>query len=290
MMFQSTPPRGGRPRLPMAGAVVDRCFNPRPRAGGDRAGESDASADADVSIHAPARGATAAARRRCARRRCFNPRPRAGGDWQRWPSRSSHGRVSIHAPARGATARVGAICGVDCSVSIHAPARGATSRALHAAAPSSSVSIHAPARGATVPVATRSCVLACFNPRPRAGGDQHDVHAHACGSVSIHAPARGATICRKHVRAGLEFQSTPPRGGRRAAQDVLQARDGFNPRPRAGGDDCRDDQRQAVSVSIHAPARGATVESRVPRHGQQFQSTPPRGGRPHGADRAAARA
>ncbi len=71
--FQSTPPRGGRPR--------QRSFNPRPRAGGDMS----VSCETRVSIHAPARGATEMPMDefdpcRGATLQCFNPRPRAGGD------------------------------------------------------------------------------------------------------------------------------------------------------------------------------------------------------------------
>ena len=77
----------------------------------------------------------------------------------------------------------------------------------------------------------------------------------------------------------------------------------FNPRPREGGDGCRDDgYHRRLSISIHAPARGATPcrgKSRGdtwhfnprPREGGDmscpdltgtillFQSTPPRGER-----------
>ena len=78
-MFQSTPPRGGRrpdrgrggspgcfnPR-PRAGGdtttptcqMAQSCFNPRPRAGGDANGYIEEVTNG-VSIHAPARGATA---------------------------------------------------------------------------------------------------------------------------------------------------------------------------------------------------------------------------------------
>ncbi len=81
---------------------VSKCFNPRPRAGGDsekgirgctmtrfqstppRGGRPDESynphVDVHVSIHAPARGATGRLRRFYRGRRSFNPRPRAGGD------------------------------------------------------------------------------------------------------------------------------------------------------------------------------------------------------------------
>ena len=82
--FQSTPPHGGRP--PVARVLQGRQsggFNPRPRTGGDpfrttwpRTGRNE------VSIHAPARGATYA--------------DGEGTVLDQWG-------VSIHAPARGAT-------------------------------------------------------------------------------------------------------------------------------------------------------------------------------------------
>ena len=59
----------------------------------------------------------------------------------------------------------------------------------------------------------------------------------------------------------------------------------FNPRPRTGGDALTTTTfALAASVSIHAPARGATgkrLESFPPT--DQFQSTPPHGGRPSSA-------
>ena len=101
------------------------------------------------------------------------------------------------------------------------------------------------------------------------------------------------------------FQSTPPRGGRRVFFGFFRvARNRFNPRPRAGGDILLTDVRNlAKAVSIHAPARGATilggeywadvkVSIHAPARGATgvlepspyfmlFQSTPPRGGRLH---------
>ena len=77
--FQSTLPRGERPGC-FSGVGYATCsFNPRSRAGSDVVNE-DETAAGNVSIHAPARGATA----------CRVPQ---GSDC----------RVSIHAPARGAT-------------------------------------------------------------------------------------------------------------------------------------------------------------------------------------------
>ncbi len=99
--FQSTPPRGGRP-VPL-GPVI---------------------AITDISIHAPARGATYAGGAGSQSVIHFNPRPREGGDGGAELSRRG-GIISIHAPARGATGIVKN--GLDLhNISIHAPARGAT--------------------------------------------------------------------------------------------------------------------------------------------------------------------
>ncbi len=99
--------------------------------------------------------------------------------------------------------------------------------------------------------------------------------------VSIHAPAQGATP------------------GWRCS---IRSRGGFNPRPRAGGDQRQGGARGVgVAVSIHAPAQGATgqyssrvdgiyVSIHAPAQGatsnfplcashDMFQSTPPRRGR-----------
>ena len=146
---------------------------------------------AEVSIHAPARGATGIGSKRLA--------------WQ---------KVSIHAPARGATFGIvlaykhygmfqsthprGVRHYLDClyrfyiNVSIHAPARGATLSAKDHIE-RYAVSIHAPARGATGMVEAGSMVL-----QP----------------VSIHAPARGATKCLSLAITCRQFQSTHPRGVR----------------------------------------------------------------------------
>ena len=104
----------------------------------------------------------------------------------------------------------------------------------------------------------------------------------AVEAVSIRAPARGATI---------------------AESDALDARRGFNPRPRAGGDPLRMPAAKSRVrlfqsapprggrrprrrldallrvVSIRAPARGATPSPCTAGARYQFQSAPPRGGR-----------
>ena len=120
-----------------------------------------------------------------------------------------------------------------------------------------------PARGAGSDPRRRRGCSSCrrFNPRPRAGGDEHLLEYLHLLDVSIHAPARGATELRRRLSFKFKFQSTPPRGGRRLNSGRFL---------------------RMQLVSIHAPARGATLEYRPRHYAQRFQSTPPRGGRqPH---------
>ena len=121
------------------------------------------------------------------------------------------------------------------------------------------VSIHAPAWGATIENAIRLTKE----------------------QVSIHAPAWGATSRHWSARAHGMFQSTRPHGARlRAVLHVghnlsfnPRARMGrdlastagrtctgrFNPRARMGRDARIYDRIKQTSVSIHAPAWGATL-------------------------------
>ena len=143
-------------------------FNSRPCERGDVCINQPEVRSIPISIHAPARGATATMQ-----------------------AMYDYGNISIHAPARGATPERQCVYG-DVCISIHAPARGATGqksrrRKKHKHFNSrpcergdqeawaeyryKPISIHAPARGAT-----------------------HAPKAQlVTGRISIHAPARGAT-------------------------------------------------------------------------------------------------
>ena len=185
-----------------------------------------------VSIHAPARGATRAIRRRIPQG--FYPRPRGGGDLVTalWIIRS----MFQSTPPRGGRRDPGCPPGITLSfqstpprggrrlingwgggrttrpVSIHAPARGATDPCTGWGT-GIYVSIHAPARGATwAQKVSKKSKEECFNPRPRAGGDLRNLMAGGIGSkVSIHAPARGATqTINGRTPPYAMFQSTPP--------------------------------------------------------------------------------
>src|SRR5579885_3356877 len=78
-------------------------------------------------------------------------------------------------------------------------------------------------------------------------------------AVSIHAPARGATYCVYSAQAQPMFQSTRPRGARLAMLTPSRIFARFNPRARAGRDNELENRAEGMLVSIHAPARGATL-------------------------------
>ena len=79
--------------------------------------------------------------------------------------------------------------------------------------------------------------------------------------VSIHAPARGATPLGESATIYGRFQSTRPRGARPRILAYPHMRRGFNPRARAGRDEEQIVAKIGEIVSIHAPARGATLTS-----------------------------
>ncbi len=209
--FQSTHPHGVRPAAIAIGVLL-YSFNPRTRTGCDILCSDPNSFTMQVSIHAPARGATSGL--------------------VTWFSSLD---VSIHAPARGATS-VSSSSGASgagfnprtrtgCDTVIrtffswlefqsthpHGVRRGILDhQALFV-----SVSIHAPARGATRCSCAIVCIL-CFNPRTRTGCDYLGLYISRSLFVSIHAPARGAT---RSNQPGIRVQR-------------------FNPRTRTGCDPC----------------------------------------------------
>ena len=145
------------------------------------------------------------------------------------------------------------------------------------------VSIHAPAKGATR--RRLGSVRCCngFNPRPREGSDAGRpcflraqvvfqstpprrerrfgvLHDDVPAVVSIHAPAKGATSRLPGPRRQQWFQSTPPRRERRRLPAARRPRRSFNPRPREGSDNLGPNPIGIlIRVSIHAPAKGATL-------------------------------
>ena len=249
--FQSTRPRGARRRTCSQSELLG--FNPRARAGRDR--RTPTMVDRSVvSIHAPARGATVDPTRtdhvaiefqstRPRGARPILPVPAEGIRFQSTRPRGARhahvyrGRFSerFNPRARAGRDRRDTPCG-HCHPSFNPRARAG--RDLSSASA----------------MAARS-----FNPRARAGRDAF-VGERGRHAVSIHAPARGATP--RCLGSGTFEASFNPRA--RAGRDASPLRSYavascFNPRARAGRDPGQRTVRHvARSVSIHAPARGAT--------------------------------
>ena len=125
-------------------------------------------------------------------------------------------------------------------------------------------------------------ILAYFNPRSREGSDQNlRWKISAATEISIHAPARGATY--PSPLSKMVYNHFNPRSREGSDYDplmVLTAVTNFNPRSREGSDICSTHcQQDSYIISIHAPARGATLSA--VRHTEKigFQSTLPRGER-----------
>ena len=169
----------------------------------------------DVSIHAPARGATRDFLRRVLAIMFQSTRPR-GARPSSYTSSAISTIVSIHAPARGATVGLFEKAFLESIVSIHAPARGATTRRSSAARP---------CRG--------------FNPRAREGRDYCRPRRKMMDMPRFQSTRpRGARPRRKRIlRPRWWFQSTRPRGARHRTEPTWPYfGESFNPRAREGRD------------------------------------------------------
>jgi len=257
------------------------CFNPRPRAEGDRNFGKREGGQPGFNPRPRAEGDALACRNEGVDPG-FNPRPRAEGDFLERLHRDFT-PVSIHALARRATCPSRTVRHVAYTfqstpsrggrpadtltfpplvVSIHALARRAT-RTLWFVRDWDAVSIHALARRATRVMPHRIRALR-FQSTPSRGGRRLSL---VPGGIS------------------LWFQSTPSRGGRLNRESFPRVRNSFNPRPRAEGDSTGTllttppsrfnprpraegdwhlvcEHNEDKDVSIHALARRATPASR----------------------------
>ena len=189
--------------------------------------------------------------------------------------------VSIHAPGRGATISASKTSRRK-QVSIHAPGRGATLTAVTVGACRVLVSIHAPGRGATATGGTRNTQITmfqfthpggvrlpcrrtlifprCFNSRTREGCDVGRIPLPLVPEVSIHAPGRGATRWLVLRSFPFLFQFTHPGGVRPGHIWRAIVRREFQFTHPGGVRQLSGYYRGlSLSVSIHAPGRGATL-------------------------------
>ena len=191
-----------------------------------------------VSIHAPARGATYRWSSASFTSSCFNPRAREGRDAPGVAPVSAVCTFQSTRP-RGARPPVDAAAHQVPGLFQSTRPRGARPARGRQAGRACRVSIHAPARGATASSATRPSRMASFNPRAREGRDARFGHRWVQWvTVSIHAPARGATSQPRQRDLGyVWFQSTRPRGARLPGRNSTPPKPrSFNPRAREGRD------------------------------------------------------
>ena len=139
------------------------------------------------------------------------------------------------------------------------------------------ISIHAPAKGATRPLTRPSSSARYFNPRSRKGSDPFGFGVSFIIHISIHAPVKGATIHKITFCADHAYFNPRSREG----SDSCWAADRlshchFNPRSREGSDLAADIRADLLSISIHAPVKGATRTPVRRYRFAEFQSTLPR--------------
>ena len=277
VLFQSTPLREGR-LTTSSSSGTDRDVSIHAPARGATSLISPTLCKSPVSIHAPARGATDHLIQQRHGSGCFNPRPCARGD-MRSLSTSRIFLLFQSTPLREGRPAGRRLSTVRARFNPRPCARGDMKHFF------------------ILPITW------CFNPRPCARGDG-TCHAHqaTCPSFNPRPCARGDRSTDKMAQPHDMFQSTPLREGRPNPGPTGSTPRCFNPRPCARGDvGCRGPVG-CIIVSIHAPARGATpgyladavyylVSIHAPARGattiiyrwsalHQFQSTPLREGRP----------
>ena len=232
----------------------------------------------------------------------FNPRSRKGSDNAGVHLPAIWARISIHAPAKGATRKRAESIRLS-NISIHAPAKGATN-VCYAYSGLKVISIHAPTKGATllyviklqynkfqstlpqrerqfvpdVKIATTQISIHA----PTTGATQKRCGANRKGIISIHAPTKGATMCwRRHPQMQIHFNPRSRKGSDKYGFINHIGICHFNPRSRKGSDkDGHYAASEKTMISIHAPAKGATLKVTAYLRNTAFQSTLPQRERP----------
>ena len=234
--------------------------------------------DSSISIHAPAWGATLYMAHNAIASGISIHAPAWGATAQ---AMKLYGlmQISIHAPAWGATPS-GWMLGLVQPISIHAPAWGATT-ALFNGSTDAAISIHAPAWGATKRLSSGPFRCLYFNPRTRMGCDhcfpyKYNRTPHFNPRTRMGCDWFNATLHPSF----MPFQSTHPHGVRLDDTTSLQRSEHFNPRTRMGCDSLLSRHSSPSTISIHAPAWGATTILSFERIEWEFQSTHPHGVRP----------
>jgi len=277
LMFQSTPPRRGR--LPSSSfSFHTNMFQSTPPRRGRLLQDSKLTVPGAFQSTPPRRGRRGFNKIK-SERWSFNPRPRAGGDEHHGEGLPWYALFQSTPPRRGRLPSAASLSATGLFQSTP-PRRG---RPIRTGTPRSSPSFQStpPRRGRRSLWASIRAFWRFQSTPPRRGRRDRPRERQRVHRVSIHAPAQGATQVRGAPAPLAAFQSTPPRRGRLGTSASCRDRTGFNPRPRAGGDPFLRWPACYPSVSIHAPAQGATIIKLISGYQRKFQSTPPRRGRPY---------
>ena len=166
--------------------------------------------------------------------------------------------ISIHAPARGATVHPLSHQRIR-RISIHAPARGATNNPNYHARQHNEFQSTLP-HGERRQEITRRQSIINFNPRSRTGSDD-SVLWETNAPVNFNPRSRTGSDLQPtsriassnhfnpRSRTGSDFTRLQP------VPDIVN----FNPRSRTGSDIGMITSQKMMQISIHAPARGATM-------------------------------
>ena len=255
-------------------------FNPRAHTGRDCVLQIPFSLF-QVSIHAPARGATTPPMPEPNHLICFNPRAHTGRDFKIVINKTSRNMFQSTRP-HGARHLENENAYPKFQVSIHAPTRGATSpRFTRHGRPSFQSTRPHGARPSD-----RMLALSQYkfqSTRPHGARLQRTENLYQYQKFQSTRPHGARLYVHGEYIFYTGFQSTRPHGARRGcASGAWRLHSCFNPRARTGRDSCPDrsypscagfqstrphgarhaqpaPHLQGNSVSIHAPARGATT-------------------------------
>ncbi len=212
-----------------------------------------------ISIHAPAKGATAANNIDLSSPLDFNPRSREGSDRIVVFSVISSISISIHAPAKGATIAERTIKPVLIFQST-LPRRERLTLMIVACGGTENISIHAPAKGATRQQIIRLHCERFQSTLPRRERQNNSTNNDTFSLFQSTLPRRERHDRKTKISRFVEFQSTLPRRERLHFQfSMLRIKCHFNPRSREGSDLIRAIVARFTLISIHAPAKGATA-------------------------------
>ena len=238
---------------------------------------------ADISIHAPPRGATRFRISVKGGRKYFNSRPSARGDRT---AQSAFWSLSIFqfTPLREGRRTSADRRRTSMEISIHAPPRGATRHPASLSSQACRFQFTPLREGRPLHIDLLYNRLN-FNSRPSARGDYRNYATQEVNLISIHAPPRGATRQRRHLPLALDFNSRPSaRGDRGVVGTPDKIVEHFNSRPSARGDGFVGfDVLELIHFNSRPSARGDTSQSTMFPASSQFQFTPLREGRLHEA-------